>query len=59
MKFYCGECWDEMGNCAPWCREAARERTLALCRLADSNGLIHMSGCRCVACEASKPKEQK
>jgi hypothetical protein len=60
MKFYCGECFDDMGNCAPWCGEAARERTLALCRSADALGLIHQSGCRCVVCEASKQKaEQK
>jgi hypothetical protein len=26
MKFYCAECWEEIGNCAPWCGEAARER---------------------------------
>ncbi len=26
MKFYCAECFEEMGNCAPWCSEAARER---------------------------------
>ena len=26
MKFYCAECFEEIGNCLPWCGEAARER---------------------------------
>jgi hypothetical protein len=21
VKFYCGICWEEMGNCHPWCPE--------------------------------------
>jgi hypothetical protein len=25
MKFYCAECFEEMGNCAKWCQEAARD----------------------------------
>ena len=45
MKFYCGECWEEIGNCLPWCSEGQREQLLSDASLTGSDGrTIRMLG---------------
>ncbi len=34
-------------------RMQENDRTTQICRTADSLGLIHLPGCKCVACEAT------
>lgn len=52
MKFYCGECLEEIGNCPSWCGERQREESMRTRQAADALGITHQSGCKCVACAA-------